>query len=101
MDYDNIDLKTRLIKHYFLPSAALIYCLVGAIIGDIPMYSRSGTISLSASDALILALSPAFWLLSDLVMFEPIFKLPRVKRLVIGSLLLIPAGYVFYQVLMV
>jgi len=100
MEYENSDLKGRFIKHYLLPSAALIYCLVGALFGNLPMFTRAGTIHLSGGDALTLSLAPAFWLLSDLVMFEPRFQLNKIKRLVFGVILLIPAGYVFYTVLL-
>ncbi len=100
MDYENVDLKTRVIKHYLLPTAALIYCLFGAIVGEMTMFTRSGTISLPGSQALILSIAPALWLLSDLIMFEPKLQLTKVKRLTLGILLLIPAGYVFYIVLL-
>lgn len=99
MDYENTDLKTRVVKHYLLPTAAFIYCMFGAISGEMTMFTRSGTISLPGSDALLLSLAPALWLLSDLVMFEPKFQLIKAKRLTWGILLLIPAGYIFYKVL--
>ncbi|WP_371379362.1 hypothetical protein [Thalassotalea aquiviva] len=99
MDYENTDLKTRAIKHYLLPMAALIYCLFGAFSGELTMFTRSGTVSIPSSDALILSIAPALWLISDLVMFEPKFQLTKAKRLTWGILLLIPAGYIFYKVL--
>ncbi|MGJ8691365.1 MAG: hypothetical protein ACSHW0_02670 [Thalassotalea sp.] len=100
MEYENNDLKTRMVKHYLLPTAALLYCLFGAITGEVTMFTRSGSFALPGSEALILAMAPALWLLSDLIMFEPMFQLSKVKRLTLGGLILIPAGYIFYIVLL-
>jgi len=100
MEYENTDLKTRIVKHYLLPTAALIYCLFGVIAGEMTMFTLSGSISLSGSEALILSIAPMLWLFSDLIMFEPKLQLPKVKRLTFGVLLLIPAGYIFYIVLL-
>ncbi len=100
VDYEESDLKTRIFKHYLLPTAALLYCLFGAITGELAMFTRSGTIFLPSSDALILSLAPAFWLISDIIMQEPSLQLSKKARLAWGALLLVPAGYVFYIVLM-
>lgn len=95
MEYRKESVISRVLKHYLLPSILLIYCLVGAFWAGVPMYKKSGTVELMGTEALFLSIAPALWLISDLVMYEPILNLSKKQRLVWGTLIFIPAVYVF------
>lgn len=99
MNLDKSDLKTRIFKHYLLPTGVLIYFLIGAFFHAVPMFSVGGTIELADNEALFLSIGSALWLVSDLIMYEPILKLTKNQRLFWGTVVFLPAVYVFYNVI--